>query len=96
MNRRVVKCRAGRAGWIMLDMITGLIILLVLIATFSAALLRQQRGQQKLADTRAAVRVAEQTATALQLGLTSSEIEGVQARLRSLLKDIDRGKIKTF
>jgi hypothetical protein len=52
----------------MLDMITGLIVLLVLIATFSAALLRQQRGQQKLSDTRAAIRLAEQTASALQLG----------------------------
>ena len=41
-------------------------------------------------------RGVRRTATALQLGLTSSEIEGVQARLRSLLKDIDRGKIKTF
>jgi type II secretory pathway pseudopilin PulG len=60
--------RRRRAGWIMLDMITGLIILLVLIATFSAALLRQQRGQQKLADTRAAMRLAEETASLLQLG----------------------------
>jgi hypothetical protein len=41
-------------------------------------------------------RGVRRTATVLQLGLTSSEIEGVQTRLRSLLKDIDRGKIKTF
>jgi len=52
----------------MLDVITGLIVLLVLLATFSVALIRQQRGEQRLADTRAAVRLAEQTATALQLG----------------------------
>ena len=32
----------------------------------------------------------------LQLGLTTSEIEGVRNRLRALLKDIDRGRIKTF
>jgi len=32
----------------------------------------------------------------LQLGLTSYEIEGVRDRLKSLLKDIDRGRIKTF
>ena len=32
----------------------------------------------------------------LQLGLTSDEIEGVRDRLKSLLKDIDRGRIKTF
>ena len=32
----------------------------------------------------------------LQLGLTSAEIDGVWGRLRDLLKDIDRGRIKTF
>jgi hypothetical protein len=32
----------------------------------------------------------------LQLGLTTYEIEGVRDRLKSLLKDIDRGKVKTF
>ena len=32
----------------------------------------------------------------LQLGLTSDEIEGVRDRLKSVLKDIDRGRIKTF
>ena len=32
----------------------------------------------------------------LQLGLTSSEIDGVAYRLRELLKEIDKGKIKTF
>ena len=32
----------------------------------------------------------------LQLGLTSWEINGVRDRLRDLLEDIDRGKIKTF
>ena len=32
----------------------------------------------------------------LQLGLTSFEIEGVRDRLKALLKDIDRGKVKTF
>ena len=34
--------------------------------------------------------------TTLQLGLTSFEIEGVRDRLKALLKDIDRGRIKTF
>jgi hypothetical protein len=32
----------------------------------------------------------------LQLGLTSSEIDGVRYRLRELLKEIDKGKIKTI
>lgn len=32
----------------------------------------------------------------LQLGLTSFEIEGVRDRLKELVKDLDRGRIKTF
>ena len=34
--------------------------------------------------------------TTLQLGLTSSEIEGVRNRLKELIRDIERGKVKTF
>jgi len=41
-------------------------------------------------------RGVRRNATTLQLGLTSSEISGVENRLRDLLKDIERGKIKTF
>ena len=52
----------------MIDIITGLIILMVLLVTLTAAMARQRRGEQKLADTRSAMRLAEQTATALQLG----------------------------
>jgi hypothetical protein len=44
-------------------------------------------------DARRGVR---RSSTTLQLGLTTSEIQGVQRRLRDLLKDVDRGKIKTF
>jgi hypothetical protein len=32
----------------------------------------------------------------LQLGLTTAEIDGVRDRLKELVKDIDKGKIKTF
>ena len=41
-------------------------------------------------------RGVRRAASTLQLGLTTSEIEGVRNRLRALLKDIDRGRIKTF
>jgi hypothetical protein len=44
-------------------------------------------------DARRGVR---RNSTTLQLGLTSSEIAGVERRLRDLLKDVDRGRIKTF
>ena len=32
----------------------------------------------------------------LQLGLTSDEIDAVGDRLKALIKDIDRGRIRTF
>jgi hypothetical protein len=32
----------------------------------------------------------------LQLGLTAAEIDGVRDRLRELVEDIEKGKIKTF
>jgi hypothetical protein len=34
--------------------------------------------------------------TVLQLGLTSTEIDGVRDRLEHLLRDVDKGKYKTF
>jgi len=66
-SNRVLHRRRRRRGWVIVDIITGLIILMVLLVTLSAAMARQRRGEQKLADTRAAMRLAEQTATALQL-----------------------------
>jgi type II secretory pathway pseudopilin PulG len=66
--KRTRKTRESRGGWILLDLITALIILLALMATLTAALVRQQRNERKLADTRAAMRLAEETATALQWG----------------------------
>jgi hypothetical protein len=66
--KRTRKTRKSRGGWILLDLITALIILLAVMATLTAALARQQRNERKLADTRAAMRLAEETATALQWG----------------------------
>jgi len=60
----------------------------------------ERRGDEYVAtapgptiDKRRGVRRSGST---LQLGLTSAEIDGVWDRLRDLLKDVDRGKIKTF
>jgi len=44
-------------------------------------------------DDRRGVRRKDST---LQLGLTSGEIDEVRDRLRSLLKDVDKGRIRTF
>jgi type II secretory pathway pseudopilin PulG len=52
----------------MVDVITGLLILVVLTALFATALARQTRGAQRLAESRAAMRLAERTLTALQSG----------------------------
>ena len=52
----------------MIDVIAGLLILVVLTATLATSLARQDRAAQKLADSRAATRLAEQPLPALQTG----------------------------
>ena len=54
----------------MTDAVTALAIVLILLSVLAVAISRQQRGSQRLADTRAAVRLAEDTITAMQHGAT--------------------------
>ena len=57
-----------RRGFMVIETITGLILIIALAATLTAALVRQHTAAQKLSDSRAAMRLAEETITALQLG----------------------------
>jgi hypothetical protein len=68
MNRMLAAHQRRRGGWVILDTVCGLLVLVTLTATVAASLIRQHNGERKLADTRAAMRLAEETATALQLG----------------------------
>ena len=49
-------------------MIVGLAILGLLAAVLTSAIVRQNRGKQRLAESRDATRLAEHTLTALQAG----------------------------
>jgi len=62
--------RQPRNGYIATDAIIALAIVLMLLAVLSVAASRQRRGSERLADSRAAIRVAEETITALQTGAT--------------------------
>ena len=62
--------RPLRSAYIAADAIVALGIVLMLLAMLSVAVSRQRRGGERLADSRAAVRLAEETLTALQTGAT--------------------------
>lgn len=55
-----------RRGWLAADTMIGLAIVLALLTTLGAALAKQQRASDRLAETRASVRLAEQTLIAMQ------------------------------
>jgi type II secretory pathway pseudopilin PulG len=55
-------------GWFAADTIMGLAIVLILAALLATAVTRQRKGTERLAESRAAARVAEQIVTAMQSG----------------------------
>jgi type II secretory pathway pseudopilin PulG len=57
-----------RRGFLLIDAVVAMGIILLLTLVLTVAVTRQQRTTAKLADTRDAVRLAEQTLTALQAG----------------------------
>ena len=57
-----------RAGFLEIDVLAGLVIVGALAMALAAVLGRQHRAVQKLADTRAAMQVAESVLTDLQSG----------------------------
>jgi type II secretory pathway pseudopilin PulG len=59
-----------RNGYIAADAVIALGIVLILLTVLSVSVGRQRRGSERLADSRAAIRLAEETITALQTGAT--------------------------
>jgi hypothetical protein len=55
-----------RRGWVFIDAVWGMILLSLLAGILATAANRQQVGLARLSDTRAAVRLAEQTLFDLQ------------------------------
>ena len=60
--------RKPRTGYMAADAIMALAIAAILLTVLTVAVARQRRGSERLADSRAAVRLAEETITALQAG----------------------------
>jgi type II secretory pathway pseudopilin PulG len=52
----------------MTDAVMALAIVLILLMVLTVSVSRQRRGSERLADSRAAIRLAEATITALQTG----------------------------
>lgn len=68
--RRAPQNPHRNAGYIAADAIIALAIVLLLLSLLSVSVARQRRGSERLADSRAAIRLAEETVTALQTGAT--------------------------
>ena len=58
----------------------ALAIVLILLTVLTVAVSRQRRGSERLADSRAAIRLAEETITALQTGAAAPAPRGRDAR----------------
>jgi type II secretory pathway pseudopilin PulG len=67
-TRRAGEDRSG--GYVLVDAIMALAIVLILLGVLTVAVSRQRRGSERLADSRAAIRLAEETITAMQTGGT--------------------------
>lgn len=77
--------RKVRTGYIAADAITALVIVGILLTVLTVAVSRQRRGSERLADFRAAVRLAEETITALQTGAARPQPpQGVTVQVRPL------------
>src|SRR5688500_9414702 len=60
--------RHRRHGWFATEAVLGLAVVMILTAALALSVTRSQRAAQRLADSRAAARLAEATITALQSG----------------------------
>jgi type II secretory pathway pseudopilin PulG len=58
----------GSSGYVAADAVIALAILLLLLTVLSVSVSRQRHGSERLADSRAAIRLAEETITAMQSG----------------------------
>ena len=68
----------------MIDAIMALAVVLMLATMFSVAVSRQRRGSERLADSRAAIRLAEETLTAMQTGATlPAAPDGTKVQVRA-------------
>jgi type II secretory pathway pseudopilin PulG len=85
MRRRVRPRRQPRNGYIAADAIMAMAIVAILLTVLTVAVSRQRRGSERLADSRAAVRLAEETITALQTGAAPpTPPSGVTVQVRPL------------
>ncbi|MEA2711864.1 MAG: hypothetical protein QOF78_4465 [Phycisphaerales bacterium] len=77
--------RIHRSGYLMADALIALAIVLILAGVLATAVARQRRGSERLAESRAAVRLAEETLTAMQSGGQPPKMpEGMNVKIRPL------------
>jgi type II secretory pathway pseudopilin PulG len=73
-----------RNGYVAADAVIALAIVLILLGVLGTSVARQRRGGERLADSRAAIRLAEETITAMQTGAAPPAArEGMTVQLRT-------------
>ena len=86
--------QSSSSGYVLADAVMALGIVLILLAVLTAAVSRQRRGSERLAESRAAIRLAEETITALQTGAAPPAApEGMSVRVRPL--EVKPGGLQT-
>ena len=73
-----------RAGWFFLDTVMAIAIVAILLIVLTAAVTRQRKAADRLADSRDAMRLAEQTMTSLQSGRAVTQAPGGGIRVEKL------------
>ena len=82
--RTRTRTRRSGGGYVLIDAIMALAIVLILLGVLTVAVARQRRGSERLADSRAAIRLAEETITALQTGAAApTPPEGIKVQVRA-------------
>ena len=84
-----------RRGWILLEVIGSIFIITLLAGTLFLATRQDEKGLDRLSDSRAAARVAEGALTALQTGQSPAALDdGSHVSVRELSRPSDLPKMK--
>ena len=72
----MARAKLNQRGWIFMDVLTAMMIVAILAGLLGAAVAAQDRALHHLADSRAAMRLAESTLISLQAGDTVAPAPG--------------------
>lgn len=87
---RLTRRKTSRDGWVLLDVVSGLLLMLVTLALLGTVLTRSKKTATRLSDDRAAVRLAERTLLVLNSHGNAPTDEHVRIEPLEVLPELDR------